>query len=91
MDSFANGITLLGIPAVVLVPVIVEGLKKAGMPVSYSIFAAIGAAFLVAALAEALNIWPEAAPVVRVFTATIVVGFAAAGVYSQGKFWTKNR
>jgi hypothetical protein len=32
VDDFLNAITLLGIPAITLVPVLVEGLKSLGLP-----------------------------------------------------------
>lgn len=84
-SDFANGIALLGVPAVVLVPLLVEGLKRLGMPARWATLAAIGAGTLVAALAEALEVWPEIAPGVRILLAAIVLGFGASGVYSQAR------
>jgi len=81
--DFANGIVLLGVPAVLLVPLVVEGLKRLGMPAGWATPAAVLAGAAVAALAETLRIWPETEPVVRVVLAAVVLGFGASGVYSQ--------
>lgn len=89
MESFVDGITLLGIPAMLLVPLIVEGLKRAGLPGGYAIVASVAVAFMVALLAEVVAIWPATEPAVRVVVAGLVIGFAAAGVYSQGRHWSK--
>lgn len=91
MESFVDGVTLLGVPAMLLVPLIVEGLKKAGLPATYAIFAALGAAFGVAVLAELVAVWPVTEPFVRVIVTTILIGFAAAGVYSQGQYWSARK
>lgn len=87
MEDFTNGMVLLGVPAVVLVPLVVEGLKRLGMPVAWATVAAIATAGLVAGLAELLHIWPGIAPVVRVLLASVVLGFGASGVYSQAQHW----
>lgn len=87
MESFANGILLLGVPAVVLVPLVVEGLKRMGLPVAWATPAAVAVAALVAALAELLAIWPQLGPVARVLLAAVIVGFGASGVYSQARHW----
>lgn len=84
-SDFANGIVVLGVPAVVLVPLIVEGLKRLGMPSAWATPAAVIAGGLVAATAEMLTIWPQTAPVVRIALAAIVLGFGASGVYSQAR------
>ena len=52
MQNFLNGITLLGIPAVVLVPVLVQGMKMLGLPVRWAGVAALAAGMAVAGLAE---------------------------------------
>ena len=90
-SDFANGIVLLGVPAVVLVPLLVEGLKRLGMPSQWATPAAVVAGALVAALAEALTIWPQIAPGVRVVLAAIVLGFGASGVYSQTRTYRRGR
>ena len=87
VDRFADGIVLLGIPAVILVPLVVEGLKRLGLPVAWATPAAIIVAGLVALLAEAVQAWPELAPAVRVLLAAVILGFGASGVYSQARHW----
>jgi hypothetical protein len=85
MESFADGIVLLGVPAVMLVPLIVEGLKRAGLPNRWSTLAAVAVSALVAALAEAVDVWPATGPLVRVVLASLILGFGASGVYSQAR------
>jgi len=87
VDRFADGIVLLGVPAVILVPLVVEGLKRLGLPVAWATPAAIIVAGLVALLAEAVQAWPELAPAVRVLLAAVILGFGASGVYSQARHW----
>ncbi|MDI3340860.1 MAG: hypothetical protein QJR03_10035 [Sphaerobacter sp.] len=84
-SDFANGIVLLGVPAVVLVPLVVEGLKRLGLPVRWATLAAMIAGALVAALAEVVEVWPAITPAVRVLLAAILLGFGASGVYSQAR------
>lgn len=84
-SDFANGIVLLGVPAVVLVPLVVEGLKRLGLPVRYATLAAVVAGALVAALAEAVTIWPQTTALVRIALAAVVLGFGASGVYAQAR------
>ena len=83
MDSFANGIVLLGVPAAVLVPLVVEGLKRLGLPTRWATPAAMLTGGLVAALAQAVDAWPRLDPLVRIVLAAVVFGFAASGAYSQ--------
>lgn len=83
MENFANGVTLLGVPAVLLVPLVVEGLKRLGLATRWATPAAILTSGVVAALAQALQIWPALDPPVQVIVAAVVFGFGASGVYSQ--------
>lgn len=91
VDRFADGIVLLGVPAVVLVPLVVEGLKRLGLPVAWATPAAVIVAGMVAALAEAVQVWPELGPVVRVVLAAVILGFGASGVYSQARHWEQRQ
>ena len=59
MENFLNGIVLLGIPAVILVPVIVQGIKALGLPDRWAGAAALAVGLLVAGLAEAVNSGPR--------------------------------
>jgi ABC-type transport system involved in cytochrome c biogenesis permease subunit len=85
LDNFINGIALLGIPALVLVPVIVQGLKALGLPVRWAGFAAIAVGLTVAGLAEAVTAWPAVTPIARFVVGGLLLGLAAAGSYSQYK------
>jgi hypothetical protein len=83
MENFLNGITLLGIPAILLVPVLVQGMKNLGLPEKYAGIAALICGFAVAGLAEVVTQWPQVTPVVRFLVAGALLGLAAAGAYSQ--------
>ena len=83
MEEFLNGIVLLGIPAIILVPVLVEGLKRLGLPVRWAGVAAICVGLAVAGLAEAVTIWPNVTPLARFLVAGVLLGLASAGAYSQ--------
>ncbi|MEO8288605.1 MAG: hypothetical protein ABI670_19470 [Chloroflexota bacterium] len=83
MDNFLNGITLLGIPALILVPLIVQGLKTLGLPARWAGLAAMVVGLIVAGLAEAVTAWPDVTPFVRFLVAGVLLGLASAGSYSQ--------
>jgi hypothetical protein len=86
MDNFINGITLLGIPAIMLVPVIVQGLKSLGLPTRWAGAAALAVGLAVAGLVEAVQVWPSVTPFVRFVIAGLLLGFASAGTYSQYRY-----
>lgn len=86
MDNFLNGITLLGIPAIILVPLLVQGMKTLGLPVRWAGVAALLAGLVVAGLAEAVEVWPAAVPWVRFAVAGILLGLASVGTYSQYRY-----
>ena len=83
MDPFLNGLTLLGIPALILVSLIVQALKTLGLPTRYAGAASIISGIAIAALIEAIAAWPTITPIVRVLIAGILLGLAASGTYSQ--------
>jgi hypothetical protein len=91
MENFLNGIVLLGIPAVILVPMIVQGIKTLGLPDKWAGVAALMVGLLVAGLAEAVNEWPVVTPLVRFVVAGVLLGFAAAGSYSQYRVFNKGK
>ncbi len=77
---------LTGVPLVVVVPALIEGAKRAGLPVRLAGLAAVGCATVLLALADlALGnaARPDAALVARWLLGGIVYGLAAAGLYSQ--------
>lgn len=86
MEEFGAGIVLLGVPAMIAVPLIVEGLKRLGLPARYATLAAVLVAGGVAGLAEAVRSWPQLTPLVRVIFGALIVGFSASGVYSQARY-----
>ncbi len=85
MDNFLDGITLLGIPALVLVPVLVQGAKALGLPARWAGVVALALGLLVAGLAEVVQAWPAVTPVVRFLVAGVLLGLASSGAYSQFK------
>ena len=87
LDNFANGITLLEIPAAVILPLLVEMLKRLGLPVKWTLPAAVAGGGLIALLAESVSAWPQLEAPVRVLLAAVILGMAASGAYSQGKLF----
>jgi hypothetical protein len=85
MENFLNGLSLLGIPAVVIVPVLVQGLKALGLPVRWAGVAALLAGLAVAGMIEAVSAWPGVTPIVRFVVAGLLLGLASSGSYSQFK------
>ncbi|HEX8599124.1 MAG TPA: hypothetical protein VF952_11485 [Chloroflexia bacterium] len=83
MDNFLNGLTLLGIPAVVIVPLLVQGLKALGLPGRWAGVAALMVGLAVAGMIEAVSVWPGVTPVVRFIVAGLLLGLASSGSYSQ--------
>lgn len=86
MENFLNGLTLLGIPAIILVPLLVNGMKTLGLPVRWAGFSAILIGLTVAGLAEAVQAWPSVTPWVRFLVAGLLLGLASVGAYSQYTF-----
>lgn len=78
-------VLILGVPAMVLVPVVVEWLKAVGLPVRWAGVASVVTAGALATLGEAVVEWPRLAPVGRVVLAAILVGMAGSGAYSQAR------
>ena len=85
MENFLNGLTLLGVPAVVLVPLLVQGLKALGLPARWAGVAALLAGLAVAGMIEAVSAWPGVTPVVRIIVVGLLLGLASSGTYSQFK------
>ena len=86
MENFVNGITLLGIPAILLVPLLVNGLRMLGLPARWAGLSAIAIGLTIAGLAEAVDAWPSVTPWVRFVVAGVLLGLASAGAYSQYKY-----
>lgn len=83
MENFLNGLTLLGIPAVILVPLLVQGLKALGLPGRWAGVAALVSGIAVAGMIEAVQAWPSVTPLVRFIVAGLLLGLASSGTYSQ--------
>lgn len=69
----------------VLVPLVVEWLKKFGLGTRWTGVASVVTAAILAALSEIVDTRPELAPIGRVVLAAILIGMAASGAYSQAK------
>ena len=91
MEDFLNGLTLTGIPVVILMPSIIAWLKSLGLPTSWTGVASAVAGVLVAAAIQAIKTWPQIEPWVCVVVAGVLLGLAANGVYSQYKHITETR
>jgi hypothetical protein len=83
ITQFLGGFALLGIPAVVLIPVLVEGAKRLGLPARYAGLASLLIGMLVATLIGGVEAWPVITPWVRVVLGGLLLGLASSGAYSQ--------
>ncbi|MCS7294696.1 MAG: hypothetical protein NZ761_04800 [Dehalococcoidia bacterium] len=83
---FTETLAVAGVPAVVLVPLLVEAAKRVGLPTRYAPLATLCAAGAVAAAAEALPAVPALAPLVRWAVATLLLGLGASGAYETARF-----
>jgi hypothetical protein len=83
ITQFLSGFALLGIPAVVLIPMLVEGAKRLGLPARYAGLASMLIGMLVAALIGGVEAWPAITPWVRVLLGGLLLGLASSGAYSQ--------
>ncbi|GBD19721.1 hypothetical protein HRbin28_00155 [bacterium HR28] len=82
----AETLLVAGVPAVVLVPLLVEAAKRVGLPTRYAPLATLLAASLVVGAAEALPFAPALEPVVRWAVATVLLGLGASGAYETARF-----
>ena len=83
---FTETLAVAGVPAVVLVPLLVEAAKRVGLPTRYAPLATLVAAGLVAALAEAAPVLPQLAPFGRWVVATLLLALGASGAYETARF-----
>lgn len=84
MDNWIDNITILGLPAVIVVMAIVQWLKQVGVPTAWAGVSAAICGLIIAGLIEAIRIWPDVAtPVARIAVVGILIGLAANGGYSQ--------
>ena len=74
---------LYGVPVVALVPALVEGAKRAGLPSRYAGLAAIGVAATLVALGDLARGGSAAGAVARWLVAGVVYGLAGSGLYTQ--------
>lgn len=85
MQDFLDTFLLFGLPIAVLVPFIVEGLKKLFLPDDWAGLAAVVVAAVLVGLVGLINWHPELAPIVRYILGALLLGLSAAGLYSQKK------
>jgi len=85
MDSLDTLAPLTGVPLVVIVPALIEGAKRAGLPARWAGVAAVGCAVVLLALGDLALVGGvlEVERVARWFVGGVVYGLAAAGLYSQ--------
>jgi len=74
---------ILGVPVIVLVPAVVEAMKRAGLAVRWAGLAAVAAAGLLVALADVARRGDGYGSAAGYLLAGLVYGLAASGLYSQ--------
>ncbi len=80
-----GGDLLLGVPVVALVPALVEGAKRAGLPPRYAGLAAILVAAALVALGDLARGGSTIGAVARWLVAGVVYGLAGSGLYTQAR------
>ena len=86
MQEFAQSLTLLGIPLLILIPFIVEGMKSGlGMPARFGVWASLAWAIVLLGLAQALKEWPELTPFATIIVGTLVIGLGGSGLFDFAK------
>jgi hypothetical protein len=74
---------ILGVPIVVVVPALVELMKRVGLPSAYAGLAAMGTAVALVALTQLALAAEWYGGAAGVLLAGVVYGLASAGLYSQ--------
>lgn len=85
IEQFLSGYTLLGIPALLLVIVLVQGIKSLGLRAEWATAAAMLIGMIVAAAIAMVRFWPPLQPWVEYALLGVLLGLAASGAYSWGK------
>ena len=78
-------LALMGVPALMLVTLLVQGAKVLGMPARFAPWAALVTGMVVAAAIGAVEAWPEVAPWVKYVLAGLMLWLGAIGAYEVGK------
>lgn len=88
--NFLNGFTLIGIPAVILIPVLIELVKRGtGLPTHWTGAVSIGVSVIVFVLIAVINAWPQVEYWVTLALGAIIFGLACNGLYSQFQLFRK--
>jgi hypothetical protein len=85
METLDPLVPLTGVPVIVIVPALIEGAKRAGLPVRFAGLTAVGCAIALLALGDVALAGgtPEVGRVARWLVSGVVYDLAAAGLYSQ--------
>lgn len=76
---------LFGISTSALTVLIVQGLKKLGLPARFGAWAALAVSVGLVALGLMVRLLPESTPFVEAAVAGVVVWLTAIGIYEKGK------
>lgn len=86
-----SGLTIVGVPVIILLPAAIALLKQVGLPTSWTGVVAAVLGMLVALGIQAVKTWPQIEPWVGVVVTGTLLGLAANGLYSQYQHFTKTR
>lgn len=84
-QDFLDKLTLFGIPAVAIVVAIVALLRQVGLSGKFTPIAAVIAGGVVAVMLGVIDVYPNAAPIIKYLVAAIFLGLAGSGAYSLTK------
>lgn len=85
--NLLNGLTLLGIPLVALIPVLVGMLRAWGLSERWTGPAAAILGVIGMLLVQLIDAYPDLGPWVRIPVFGLLLGLGANGAYSQFKMW----
>lgn len=80
-----GNVVLFGVPAVVLIPIVVQAAKTLGLPDSWAPWVTLGLSVAVAGVAELMNTFPGSTPWVYLVVSAVVLYLSVTGLYHTSK------
>src|SRR4051812_22198706 len=91
ITNLINGYSIFGLPLVVLVPLLIEGLKRRfGLPTHLTGVASLIINILAFVAIYAVGQWPDTGPIIKLIVGLVAFTLAAPGGYSQAQLISGN-
>lgn len=85
MQSYLDSLILLGVPAALIIPLAVQGMKGLGMPVKFAPWASLGWGLVVMVMIHVVKTYPDYTWLVTIILGTLLLGFGGSGLYDAGR------